>query len=201
MKRRAGIDVSNLPHFAFGGRGLIWWGIWGFLAIETTMLLICLVSYFYLRDRAAQWPPPPTQLPDLGIPTATLLVLLLSVVPMRLLERAAKHLDARATIKWTLACIGFGIAFCVLRAFEFYSLNVMFDSNAYGSVVWTIIGVHTFHLVTEVVETCVIASLLLSGHRAPKYFVDSADNALYWYFIVAIWIPCYATLYLAPRFL
>jgi cytochrome c oxidase subunit 3 len=201
MKRRARIDVSGLPHFAFGARGLIWWGIWGFLAIETTMLAICLVSYYYLRDRAAEWPPPPTQLPDLGIPTATLAVLLLSVVPMRLLERAARRLDARATIRWTLVCIAFGVGFCALRAFEFYSLNVMFDSNAYGSVVWTIIGVHTFHLVAEVLETCVLAALLLSGHREPKFFVDSTDNALYWYFIVAIWIPCYATLYLAPRFL
>ncbi len=201
MKRRASIDVSHLPHFGFGDRGLIWWGVWGFLAIETTMLVICLVSYYYLRDRASDWPPPPTQLPDLGIPTATLFVLLLSLVPMRLLEGAAKRLDARATIRWTLVCIAFGVVFSVLRVFEFYSVNVLFDSNAYGSVVWTILGVHTFHLVAEVLETCVIASILIAGHREPKFFVDSADNALYWYFIVAIWIPCYATIYLAPRFL
>ncbi|HEV2801114.1 MAG TPA: cytochrome c oxidase subunit 3 [Pyrinomonadaceae bacterium] len=201
MKRRPGIDVSDLPQFAFGSRGLIWWGVWGFLAIETTMLVICLVSYFYLQDRATDWPPPPTQLPDLGVPTATLAVLLLSVVPMHLLERAARRLDTRRTILWTLVCIALGVVFCVLRGFEFYSLNVMFDSNAYGSVVWTIIGVHSFHLVAEVIETCVLAAVLLAGHTEPKYFVDSTDNALYWYFIVAIWIPCYAVLYLAPRFL
>jgi cytochrome c oxidase subunit 3 len=201
MRGRAEIDVSHLPRFAFGSRGLIWWGIWGFLAIETTMLVMCLVSYYYLRDRAPLWPPPPTQLPDLGIPTATLLLLLVSVVPMHLADRAARRLDKRGVIGWNLACVAVGVAFCVLRVFEFYSLNVMFDSNAYGSVIWTILGLHSFHLVAEVGETFVITTILLTGHTRPKYFVDSSDNALYWYFIVAIWIPCYATIYLAPRFL
>jgi cytochrome c oxidase subunit I+III len=34
-----------------------------------------------------------------------------------------------------------------------------------------------------------------------KRFVDFSENSLYWYFIVAWWIPIYATIYLAPRWL
>jgi hypothetical protein len=31
--------------------------------------------------------------------------------------------------------------------------------------------------------------------------VDATDNALYWYFIIGIWVPCYVLIFLAPRFL
>jgi cytochrome c oxidase subunit III len=200
-KGKTDIDVSRLPDFAFGQRGLMWWGVVGFLAIEMTMLVICFVSYFYLRDRVTDWPPPPVALPDLLVPTINLFLLLLSVVPIYLVERAAKRLDKRKTLIWMIVSIVLGIVFLVVRGFEFTALNVSWDTNAYGSIVWTIIVIHTFHLVSEVVETGVITLILARGHTEPKYFVDATDNALYWYFIVAIWIPCYVIIFLAPRFL
>ena len=200
-KRRAAIDVSGLPDFAFGPRALTWWGVMGFLCIEGTMLVLCFVSYFYLRTRVLEWPPAPVMPPRIFIPTINLVVLLASVIPMYLLAQAAKRLDKRKLILWTIVCDVFGIAFITIRAFEFGSLNVSWDTNAYGSIIWTIIVIHTFHLVSEVIETIVTTLLLLRGHTEPKYFVDSTDNALYWYFIIGIWIPCYVLIYLGPRFL
>ena len=200
-KGRAIVDVSKLPEFAFGNRGLMWWGVIGFLAIEGTMLVICFVSYFYLRDRVTDWPPPPVPLPDLLVPTVGLALLLLSTVPMHLVCRAAKKLDARKTILWLVVTDVVGLAFIGVRVLAFYALNVSWDTNAYGSIVWTIIVLHTFHLVSEVVETIVITVLLAVGHTEPKYLVDATDNALYWYFIVLIWVPCYAIIFVAPRLL
>ena len=165
------------------------------------MLALCFVTYFYLRDRATDWPPPPTQLPDLFVPTVNLLVMLASVVPMYFVERAAKRLDVRAVKIRQVVTDLFGIAFVSIRFFEFKALNVYWDTNAYGSIVWTIIVIHTFHLVSEVVETIVITVIIHTGHTEPKYMVDATDNALYWYFIIAIWVPCFALIYLAPRFL
>lgn len=201
MRERAAIDVSDLPEFAFGHRAVTWWGVWGFLAIEGTMLVLCFVTYFYLRDRVPQWPPPPTPRPFLLVPTINLVVLLLSVLPMYILSKAARRLDVRSVIFWHVVCDLFGIAFCTIRFFEFNSLNVYWDTNAYGSILWTIIVIHTFHLVTEVIETIIMTILLYMGHTEAKYLVDATDNALYWYFIVAIWIPCYVLIYLAPHFL
>jgi heme/copper-type cytochrome/quinol oxidase subunit 3 len=165
------------------------------------MLSLCFVTYFYLRDRVTDWPPPPTSLPNLLIPTINLFLMLTSVVPMRFVERSAKRLNVRAVIIWMIVCDVIGVAFVTLRAFEFSALNVYWDTNAYGSIVWTIMVIHTFHLVSQVIETIVITALLYAGHTEPKYLVDATDNALYWYFIVGIWVVCYALIYLAPRFL
>jgi cytochrome c oxidase subunit I+III len=30
-------------------------------------------------------------------------------------------------------------------------------------------------------------------------FVDVSENTMYWYFVVASWLPIYALIYLAPR--
>src|SRR3954469_15701689 len=144
-KRRAAIDVSGLPEFAFGSRALTWWGVCGFLAIEGTMLVLCFVSYFYLRTRVLEWPPAPVRPPALFIPTINLVVLLLSVVPMYLLAQAAKRLDKHKLILWAIFWGGFGLVFITIRAFEFGSLNVSWDTNAFGSIIWTIFVIHTFH--------------------------------------------------------
>jgi heme/copper-type cytochrome/quinol oxidase subunit 3 len=201
MKRRADLDVSRLPGFAFGSRAVTWWGVVGFLLIEGTMLTLCFVTYFYLRDRVTDWPPPPTTLPSLLIPTINLFVMLASVVPVCFVDQSAKRLDVRKVKIWMVVCDLFGIAFVTLRVFEFRALNVYWDTNAYGSIVWTIMGIHTFHLGSEVIETIVITAILFRVRTEPKYLVDATDNALYWYFIVGIWVVCYALLYLAPRFL
>ena len=42
-----------------------------------------------------------------------------------------------------VVCIAFAVAFNIVRVFEFRSLNVWWDTNAYGSVVWTLLGLHT----------------------------------------------------------
>jgi cytochrome c oxidase subunit 3 len=88
------------------------------------------------------------------------------------------------------------------RVVALRQLPFRWDDHAYGSVVWTTIGLHTGHLFAEVLETAVIATVFFRrGDVEAKYFVDAEDNALYGYFIVAVWIPVYAVLYLSPRFL
>ena len=97
--------------------------------------------------------------------------------------------------------LAFGTAFMVVRVFEFQTLNVRWDTNEYGSAVWMLMGLHTAHLVTDVLDTVVLAVLMFTGPLEGKRFVDVSENSLYWYFVVLTWLPNYAVIYLAPRFL
>ena len=36
-----------------------------------------------------------------------------------------------------------------IRGYEFANLNVRWDANAYGSILWVILGLHTTHLATD----------------------------------------------------
>lgn len=195
------LDVRDLPTAGLGSHGIVWWGVLGFIAVEATMLALCVAAYFYLRSQAAAWPAA-SPLPALAAPTLTTAVMLASLGPMIWTERAALALDQRRVRIGLLVCIAFGIAFTALRVLDFAALQVRWDTDAYGSIVWTMLGLHTAHLGAEVVETVVIAALMFrTGPIHPKYFSDVEDNALYWYFIVAVWLPIYAVVFLSPRVL
>ena len=73
------------------------------------------------------------------------------------------------------------------------------DHDAYGSIVWMLLGLHTFHLITDTWDTAVLDTLFFTGPLEGKRFVDVSENALYWYFVVLSWLPIYAVIYLAPR--
>jgi heme/copper-type cytochrome/quinol oxidase subunit 3 len=55
--------------------------------------------------------------------------------------------------------------------------------------------------VAEVLETILLMVFALTGWMTDHLFLDISDSAPFWYFIVAIWVPIYAVLYLVPRIL
>src|SRR5947208_16791724 len=93
------IDVSHLPAQVLDRRSPIWWGNLLLLLIETTMFGLLVASYFYLRMNFTSWPPPRPEVslyntkPDLGFATATLLLLIFSVIPMAIADLAFLGLD------------------------------------------------------------------------------------------------------------
>jgi heme/copper-type cytochrome/quinol oxidase subunit 3 len=196
--RRSFLDVSGLPRHAFGSRDLLWWGTAGFIAIEGTMFAMLLATLFYLRSVGGEWPPPPWRPPDLFWGTLNTLVMLASIWPTHRAKKAAEALDPSGTRFWMVVADLFGAAFLVLRGFELAHLNVRWDSNAYGSVVWLVLGFHTTHLATDAVESWVITWLTFRKLDARR-FVDVAEDCDYWYFVVLVWLPLYAVVYLLPR--
>lgn len=193
------LDVSRLETHAFGSRGIGWWGVNVYIAIEGTMLALCIASAFYLESRATEWPLGGRS-PDLVIPTLNTLVMLASVLPMVWTERVARTMDRRRVLLGLALCLALGLVFSVLRAVELAALPMRWDANVYWSLLWATVGLHTGHLVAEVVETAVIAAALLRDPAPePKLYVDVEDNALYWYFIVAVWLPVYGALFVWPR--
>ena len=94
----------------------------------------------------------------------------------------------------------FGLVLLLVRALEFTTLNVRADESAYGSVVWMLLGLHTFNLITDVADSLVLTVLMFKGRLEGKRFVDIAENSGYWNFVVVSWVPIYAVVYWGPRF-
>lgn len=200
MNQRYVLDVSPLPKFAFGHKGLISWGTAGFMVIEGSMFVMALVVYFYLRLKVDAWPP---SLPDPGVTfgTANLLLAVVTCIPNVLVKKAAERFDLRSVRLWMVLLTLGNVATVVIRGFEYTQLNCRWDDNAYGSIVWLLLSLHTIHIGTDAVESGVLTVLSFTGPMTERRFVDIAEDALYWYFIVAWWIPIYLTIYWAPRWL
>lgn len=198
VSMRTNLDVSRLPTYAFGHRSLMWWGTWSMMIIEGTVIAIALVVYFYLRQLGDAWPLAASP-PDLLFGTVNLALVLASAWPNHWTKRAAEAGRLRAARAGLLVCLGFAAVILVVRAFEFTTLHTRWDANAYGSIVYAVITLHTAHLLTDFVDTAVLVALLFREPVEGKGLVDVGENALYWYFVVITWIPVYLTLYVAPR--
>jgi cytochrome c oxidase subunit 3 len=193
------VDVSTLPTFAFGHRSPMWWGTMCLVAIESTIFALTIMSYFYLRSHAGTWPMSRFP-PDLLWGTLNTIIMLASAIPNHFAKLAAERLDLPAVRLWMVVCVLLALVFLVLRAFEFGALNTRWDSNAYGSVVWMLLGLHTTHLITDFYDTGVLTALTFTGRMEDKRFVDVSENAAYWYFVVISWLPMYAVIYWGARF-
>jgi cytochrome c oxidase subunit III len=197
---RPAVDATRLPSLAFGHQSLMWWGTVGVMAIEGMAFALAAMMYFYIWTRVDVWPPAVAP-PELRWGTLNVAILLASILPNLYTKRAAEKYDLRAVRIGMVVCLAFGATFIGVRALEFGTLNVSWDTNAYGSAVWLLLGLHTTHLVTDVLDTAVLAVLMFTGPLEASRFVDVSENALYWNFVVAAWVPLYAVIYFAPRLL
>lgn len=198
-KHAGALDVSALPSYAFGSRNTMFWGTAGLIAIEGTVFALAVASYFYLRSQSFSWPlgvPPP----DLFWGVVNLVIMLASAIPNHWTDRVTKTHDLAKVRRGLVICLLFGAAFLVVRIFEFRSLNVGWDTNAYGSIVWFLMALHTVHLLTDYADTLVLAVLMFKGPIEGRRFADVADNAGYWDFVVIAWVPLFLVIYVAPRF-
>lgn len=196
---RPTLNVAALPPGAFGYRSLMWWGTAGIILIEGMAFALAIAAYFYLATRAPHWPPHGDAPPALLWGTINTIVLLLSGIPNELAKRAGERIDLRWTRIWLVVCLAFGVAFNLLRVFEFASLNITWNRDAYGSIVWLLMGLHTTHILTDLLDTAVLTALMFIGPIEERRFVDVSENSVYWYFVIAAWLPIYGVVYWAPR--
>jgi heme/copper-type cytochrome/quinol oxidase subunit 3 len=193
-------DVSGLPDHNFGSTSLGWWGVIGFMLIEGMGFVLALGVYFYLLPYERTWPPnqPP---PSLLWGTAFTVLAIASELPNIWIKQRSKRYDLPAVRFGLSLMVVIGVALIVLRAFEFTALNVRWDTNAYGSIVWALLALHTTHTVTDVFDSGVLAVLSFRKEMTGRRFSDATDNALYWHFIVWSWVVLYVVIYWTPRWM
>ena len=189
-------DLSDLPVSASGARHLVWWGNIGFMLIEGTGFALAASAYLYLMtQQGPAWPPLGTRPPDLVWACIFTLGLLLSEVPNLWVRRCARAKDARGVRLGVAAMTVIGLVLMVPRGFEFAHLNTRWDHDAYGSVVWMLMVLHTSHIVTDWGDTAVQAAWLFTHEIGDDQYADVEDNANYWTFVVLTWLPIGAIVY------
>jgi cytochrome c oxidase subunit III len=198
VKRPFELDVSALPTYGFGTRMTMWWGTLAFCVLEGAGFALAAAAYLFLWVNNSDWPIE-TGPPGLLWSSLVLLVMLASLWPNLLATRDARNEDLPRVRRDLVILSAIGVVLLVLRAFEFTTLGVAWDRNAYGSLVWVLLGLHTAHLLTDLGDTLVLTALMFTRHAHGKRFSDVEDNAFYWNFVVLAWVFLYALLYWVPR--
>jgi heme/copper-type cytochrome/quinol oxidase subunit 3 len=172
------------------------------------MFALLLSTYFYLRVVDFDlWPPPRVDrlpilyhpVPDLGVPTFNLLLLLVSFWPMYRVDRACLKGDVATVRRGLVICLGLGVVCIALRFVEFQALHFKWNDNAYASTVWLILGMHLAHLITATCENAIMTLWIFVKGMDAQHARDIRVTGVYWYWVIGIWVLLYLIVYWGPR--
>jgi cytochrome c oxidase subunit III len=193
---RPALDVSKLPAMAFGSRDPLWWAVVLLIAIEGTMLALLAIAYFYVRDRTDPFPPARIGRDVAWIAALEVLLWIASAWPQRRATKAAWHADVGGMRRNLIAATVLAAGAAAVKVWLFRRLPFAWDSHAYGSVVWGLLGVHWVHGLTAVGEDLTFIAILFVGPVEQKHRVDIEVSSLLVYFVVAGALASWAVVFL-----
>jgi heme/copper-type cytochrome/quinol oxidase subunit 3 len=173
-------------------------GMWLFIATEASLFAMLFFAYFYLSRNTPLWPPDAP--PDLRLPLVMLLVLLTSSVVLFLGERALHHGNQTGARLSLVGTAVLGAGFLAIQATEYAEkwTRLRPSTNAYGSIFYTLTGVHGCHVALGICMLAYVA--LLPDLDSPEPPHRALHNvSLYWHFVDVIWILIVAVVYVLPH--
>ncbi len=165
-----------------------------FIASETMFFAALFATYFNLKARSEQWPPPGVHLEMLGPALGTAFLIVSSIGAFAASAALRRH-DTRAAYFALFVAIAGGLAY-ILDALHGYEQQTFgLGSGAYGSIYVTMTGFHLLHVVAGVI----MLLGLFAGLRSPAFRADRQEGAeaisYYWHFVTVMWIGIYCTVY------
>ena len=200
MSERRTLDVSGLPPYDISNQSPLFWGQVLMCLIEGSLLCMLIATYFYLRLGVDVWPGPGVHLPSLTFSSWALIPLDRQLRRVRIWQAKPQRRTAVPECFWVSASISDSrLFFWSCGRLEWNSLNFTWASDAHGSIVWSILFLHSYDIVADVLMTAVLIVIVASGRYGPRQRIGVHVDSVLWYFLVGIWIPLYGVIYWAPR--
>jgi heme/copper-type cytochrome/quinol oxidase subunit 3 len=170
------------------------------VATEGALFLALLAAYFFVRVRSGgEWPQGGIDAPSLAKPSIATALLFVSSAPALLAERAAKIGQVGRTRLALLAALALGGGFLALQIWDadVHMREFTPHTNAYGSLFYTITGLHGAHVVIGLALLAWCLVLSLAGLVTPARNLAVQNTALYWHFANLTWLVLYGSLYVS----
>ncbi|HEX2864334.1 MAG TPA: cytochrome c oxidase subunit 3 [Deinococcales bacterium] len=170
------------------------------MVTEFAMFAAFAASDFYLRFNAAAWPPPGVKPPELLVPLINTALLVLSSAAVIWGEAGIKRGNrGRLSLGLGLAAL-LGAAFLALQVREYARSEFTPSDHTYGSLFFTLTGVHGLHVLTGVLLLLALLGWSLAGSFSARRHALVSNIGLYWHFVTVVWLLLiFPTVYLAPR--
>lgn len=173
-------------------KSLLWVGM-----ASIVMVFIGLTSAYIVRQEEGQWLM--FDLPMMfGVST---LVILLSSVTMVWAVRSAKSNNIQGVKMGLLSTLVLGVLFAISQFMawqELVDIGVFFagkQSNASGSYLYVISGLHLAHLVVGILSLIYTFVLATQGAYNSERKLGLEVCALYWHFLDALWVYLFLFLF------
>lgn len=184
---------------SIGRRASGYWGVVFLVLSEASIFAYLFFGYFYfsVQPHPAGWPP--SGPPDLTWAIPQTIAVLLAAGGMWWADRAAERVVAAGGVVIGLAAaLVLGLAFIALQFVDWFAKPFSFATDPYASWYFIITGAHLAHLVIGTIMAAAVLVWALYGYFGPARHVPVSVAAFYWYFLVAVWVALFFTLYITP---
>ena len=166
-------------------------GMWLFILSESMLFAGLLMVRFSLlgTDTAEEL----SQVAGLIITV----ILLLSSYTAYQAERSIRNGDLSHTKRYLMVTLGLGMVFTAGVAFEWYeALEAFPPSTPFGSVFFTMTGLHAFHVLTGLVILAIVYGRIRRTDSSSSDSWPVEASVKYWHFVDVVWVFFYPALYL-----
>lgn len=174
--------MSAVPYTPRSARSNGWWGMVVFVATEVTLFATMIGSYYDLRFKTPQWPPPGVPDPKVALPLVLMGALVATSIPVQLAVRFTRRAYARRAQLALLAAMAVQIAYLAVQIHLFADDLSHFSpqDSAYGSIYFTLLGTHHLHVVVGILlEAWLVLRLFGGVTRYRRVGIEA--TAFYWH--------------------
>lgn len=170
-----------------------------FLIAEVMFFAGLVSAYIVLRSGVAVWRP--ASLPSLyrGLSISNTVLLCLSACSMGVAQLAARRGDNAGLKLFLGVTLALGATFIGVQVYELQRLMhiVPLAGNVFGSVFYTLTGLHGIHVLGGVVLLGTVLWKAAHGRYNRRHATGVTLSALYWHFVVIVWVFLFAALYVS----
>ena len=187
---------SGLAEAPSDTRSVDWWGVVFLIVVLSAFFSAIMFAWFFLRSGVENWPPTGTDDPELMLSGSATGVLLLSCLPLNLLQLRLKAGKApRFNLHLALSSL-LGVAFLGLLMASFLTLDFGVTDHAFGSAFYTITVFVMLLVAGGLYVGAIVQARAWKGHFNGVRHIAITNLALYWYSVTAMWMIVYPSLYL-----
>jgi cytochrome c oxidase subunit 3 len=167
--------------------------IW--LASELMFFAGLFAAYFALKaHNEPMWPPSDVhfEMARTGVFT---FVLITSSFTMHFAVKAAEDEKRRLSLALMLTTAVLGAVFLANQLLEYAGLDFTVESNAFGTIYYTLTGFHALHVAAGLVTFVIVIWIVFSRHSRMPSAHTLRVTGYYWHLVDVVWVAVFLTVY------
>jgi len=175
-------------------------GMLSLIAAELAIFTIFVVAYLFYIGKSLTGPLPKDVL---ELPIFATICLLSSSLTIHAAVSALRNGRVRTFAMWWFATMVLGLIFLEETAREWhyliYDKGLTISSNLFGTIYYSLVGLHAFHVTVGLICIVIAMVLALLGKVKQEHGERADVFSLYWHFVDAVWIVVFTVVYIIGR--